>query len=75
MDQQGEGHWFPCQVAGTRDFGSMPDHRPILQKGENIKVPEKSEPQRFVAEFLTGRGGRGSGQPQVKFVRKLLPAN
>jgi hypothetical protein len=53
----------------------MPDHRPILQKGENIKVPEESEPQRFVAEFLTGRGGRGSGQPQVKFVRKLLPAN
>jgi hypothetical protein len=75
MDQQGKGHWFPCQVAGTRDFGSMPDHRPILQKGENIKVPEKPEPQRFVAEFLTGRGGRGAGQPQVKFVRKLLPAN
>ncbi len=72
MDEQGKGHWFPCQVAGTRDFGSMPDHRPILQKGENIKVPENPTPQRFVAEFLTGRG---NGQPQAKFVRKLLPAN
>ena len=75
MDEKGEGHWFPCQVAGTRDFGSMSDHRPVLQKGENIKVPEHREPQRFVAEYLTGRGGRSSGQPQVKFVRKLLPAN
>lgn len=72
MDGQGQGHWFPCQVAGTRDFGSMPDHRPILQKGENIKVPENPNPQRFVAEYLTGRG---NGQPQAKFVRKLLPAN
>jgi transglutaminase-like putative cysteine protease len=71
MDQQGQGHWFPCQVAGTRDFGSMPDHRPILQKGENITVPEEREPQRFVPEFLRGRGG----QPKVEFVRKLLPAN
>jgi len=75
MDEKGEGHWFPCQVAGTRDFGSMADHRPILQKGENIKVPEKRERQRFVAEYLTGRAGRGSGSPDVKFVRKLLPAN
>jgi len=72
MDGQGQGHWFPCQVAGTRDFGSMPDHRPILQKGENIKVPESPNPQRFVAEYLTGRG---NGEPQAKFVRKLLPAN
>jgi hypothetical protein len=75
MDETGEGHWFPCQVAGPRDFGSIADHRPILQKGENIKVPEKRDPQRFVSEFLTGRGGRGAGRPEVTFVRKLLPAN
>jgi len=75
QDEKGEGHWFPCQVAGTRDFGSIADHRPILQKGENIKVPEEREPQRFVNEFLTGRGGRGAGRPEVKFVRKLLPVN
>jgi len=74
QDQAGKGCWFPCQVAGTREFGSMSDHRPILQKGDNIKVPEYKDRQRFVAEFLTGKGGRG-GQPQVEFIRKLLPAN
>jgi hypothetical protein len=53
----------------------MSDHRPILQKGDHIRVPdEHKDPQRFVAEFLTGQGGRG-GRPQVEFVRKLLPAN
>ena len=74
-DPDGKGTWFPCQVAGTRDFGCLSDLRPVLQKGENFKVPEKKESQRFVAEFLTGQGGKNAGQPQVEFVRKLLPAN
>jgi transglutaminase-like putative cysteine protease len=74
QDQAGKGCWFPCQVAGTREFGSVSDRRPILQKGDRIKVPEYKDPQRFVNEFLTGKGGRG-GQPQVEFIRKLLPAN
>jgi len=71
-DTDGNGHWFPCQVAGTRDFGSMPDVRPILQKGDNFKVPEKKEPQRYVAEFLKGKAG--GGKPDVTFVRDSLPA-
>ncbi len=71
-NKAGEGIWFPCQVAGSRDFGAMSDHRIILQKGENIKVPEKSEPQRFVAEMLKGQAIRGGGRPQVTFVRKML---
>lgn len=75
MDEQGEGYWFPCQVAGPRDFGSLTDNRPILQKGDNIRVPELRDPQRFVAEYLTGSGGRGMGKPRVEFSRKLLPAN
>jgi hypothetical protein len=75
QDAQGQGHWYPCQVAGTREFGGISDLRPVLQKGDNIRVPENREPQRFVAEYLTGKGGRGMGQPRVEFVRKLLPAN
>lgn len=74
VDQQGKGHWFPCQAAGTRDFGSMPEFRPVLQKGDNFKVPEISKPQRYVAEHLTMKGVQG-GSPKVEFVRKLMAGN
>lgn len=71
VDGLGEGHWFPCQAAGTRAFGEMLDPRPVLQKGDNFKVPEKKKRQRYVAEFLTGAGGR----PTVQFVREVLPVD
>ena len=74
QDKQGKGHWIPCQAAGTRDFGGMPDFRPILQKGDNFRVPEKKGPQRYVAEFLTGVYS-GRGQPDHTFVRQLLVGN
>ena len=69
-DGKGKGYWFPCQVAGDKAFGAQPDQRPILQKGDNFKVPEKKEAMRFVNEFLTGKGG-GGGAPEVEFVRRL----
>ena len=73
-DAEGEGHWFPCQAAGTRAFGSMPEHRPILQKGDNFKVPEvPRKTQRYVAEYLSTQSVGGQ-PPEVKFIRRLLPA-
>jgi hypothetical protein len=75
QDQEGNGHWIPCQAAGTRDFGGMPDFRPVLQKGDNFTVPEKRGAQRYVAEHLEIKAVRGAGKPQVSFVRKLLPAD
>lgn len=69
-DQEGEGHWIPCQAAGTRAFGSMPEMRPILQKGDNFKVPGKAKPQRYVAEHVSAKPYRGSGRPKVTFVRE-----
>ena len=71
QDKADRGYWFPCTVAGPRQFGEMNDHRPILQKGDNIKVPEKKKPQRYLAEHVRVRG---RGKPRVKFVRQLLPA-
>ena len=67
-DDEGKGHWFPCQAAGTRAFGGIPEQKPILQKGDNFSVPETREKQRYVAEHLTGQGG----QPKVKFIRKQV---
>ena len=69
-DDEGQGHWFPCQAAGTRAFGSMPEMRPILQKGDNFKVPEKPKPQRYVAEFL--KAAKAKGSPKVSFIREYV---
>ena len=72
-DEQGEGHWFPCQVAGTRNFGSMPDYLPILQKGDRFKVPEKPEVQRYLADYLTSKKVLDKvNDPQVEFIRQML---
>lgn len=67
-DEEGKGHWFPCQAAGSRAFGGIPDRNPVLQKGDNFKVGR--EWKRYLAEDLTG--GASAGKPKVKFVRELV---
>lgn len=72
-DPEGEGHWFPAQVAGKRRaFGHMPEPQVILMKGDNFSVPELEENVRFVGEFLRGKPLRGGGRPEVKFVREPI---
>lgn len=69
VDDEGKGHWFPCQLAGQREFGEIREPRPILQKGDNFRSPTNPrDRKRYLAEQLTGTGGR----PQVEFVRRLL---
>lgn len=68
-DQEGEGHWFPCQAAGSPAFGGIPEFRPILQKGDNFRPPhDRRDRKRYLSEHLTGAGGR----PQVEFIRELV---
>jgi hypothetical protein len=70
-DDAGKGYWFPCQPVGVKSFGGISEHRPILQKGDNFRVPDRpKEKQRFVSEFLSGQGGK----PTVKFIRELVGA-
>lgn len=72
-DAEGNGHWFPCQAAGTRNFGSMPEYLPILQKGDRFTLPEKpGERQRYIADFLSAKRVSGTKDPKVEFVRQLL---
>lgn len=70
-DKDGNGCWFPCQVAGTRQFGSMDEMRPILQKGDRFKVPEKTQPQRYVAEYLKVKSVVGGDGPDVEWIRNV----
>lgn len=72
-DSEGNQHWFPCQAAGTAQFGEMDEYKPILQKGDRFKVPEKRELQRYVAEHC--KITRTKTKPQVTFVRELLTAD
>ena len=70
-DDKGEGHWFPCQSAGTRQFGGINETRPILQKGDNFRPPKNGkERQRYMAEYLAGKPSPGGGKPQVRFIRE-----
>ena len=70
-DGNGEGHWFPCQAAGTRQFGRMDEYRPVLQKGDRFKVPEKRTPQRYVAEFFKC-DRQGKQNPRPTFIREMV---
>ena len=71
-DEDGDGHWFPCQVAGTRNFGNMPEYLPILQKGDRFKVPEHKEVMRYVQDYLRSEKNLGRKDPKVQFIRQLL---
>ena len=73
-DAKSVGHWFPCQAAGSREFGGIVETRPILQKGDNFKPhPGEKKHQRYLAENLTGTPIGNGGNPTIKAVRELLP--
>jgi hypothetical protein len=71
VDANGEGQWFPCQAAGTRAFGEIPETRPILQKGDNIHLPyDRSTTKRYLDFDL--RGARIGDKPRPEFIRRMV---
>jgi hypothetical protein len=70
VDDKDQGYWFPANLAGLSEFGSISEPRVIQQKGDSIRVPEKEQPQYFVAEFVAGKG---NDPPRIKFIQELLP--
>ncbi len=71
MDSNKNGHWFPCNVDGLREFGSNSEPKVIIQKGDNFRVPEKEDRQKLVRELFKGKS---TSKPRVRFSRQLLPA-
>jgi vacuolar-type H+-ATPase subunit F/Vma7 len=68
VDAEGQGHWFPCEAAGSRSFGGIADQRPILQKGDNFRDNDRPRDRlRYLSEFFTCK--TTTGDPRVKFVR------
>ncbi len=71
VDSDENGHWYPCQAAGSRAFGSMPDRLPILQKGDNFRDPDRpGKSLRYLSEFIRGSAVGGGGSPRVIWVRE-----
>jgi hypothetical protein len=71
VDTAGTGRWYPCQAAGTRSFGAMPDQLPILQKGDSFRDPDRPTKQlRYVSEFMKGAAIDGGGEPRVSWIRE-----
>ena len=77
LDPKGIGHWFPCQAAGTRAFGGIPDGRPILQKGDNIKAVDpktkKATSYRILPDNLTGVPAVQGGHLKFRRICERLP--
>jgi hypothetical protein len=67
-DADGEGYWFPCQLIGEEIFGGTTEQRPIWQKGDNFRVPERPRAERYIPPTLDGKGGN----PQVTFLRDAV---
>jgi transglutaminase-like putative cysteine protease len=74
VDDQNQGHWLPCQVSGARAFGEMPETRVILQKGDNIRIPETKQQRRYVAVQLKAAAVRGAS-PSVTEIMEFVPVD
>ncbi|MEL7495987.1 MAG: transglutaminase family protein [Planctomycetota bacterium] len=53
VDQDGQGHWFPCQAAGNYEFGAMTEVKPILHKGDRFRIPGNKEEVRYLQPTLS----------------------
>jgi hypothetical protein len=71
LEQEGQGSWFPCQVAGAREFGEIHEARPILQKGDTFQVPGERRAKRYVAQTFQAKNA--TANPRVQWVEKQLP--
>ena len=71
-DENGKGYWFPCQVAGEYQFGSMFELRPILHKGDRFKTPGKNGATRYLQPTLVEKSGRG--QIKIEWIMQNLNA-
>ena len=74
LDGAGQGHWIPCQSAGDRQFGTIVEPRPILQKGDNFKLPEFRERLRYARVTLSISNQKGRIPPTVEHVERMVDA-
>jgi hypothetical protein len=69
-DAQGNGQWLPCQAAGDRHFGRMGEARPILQKGDNFRLPEERQSVRYAHPILQSNPKPGYAHPSIMVIQE-----
>jgi hypothetical protein len=69
VDEQGKGHWIPVHTAAYSWFGWTGVHELVLQKGDNIVIPEHKSKQRLVMDWEQHLGAK----PKVRYFAELKP--
>ena len=70
-DDRGRGHWFPYDAARSAPFGEVTEDRPVLQKGDHLRLRDPATKRwrtyRFLPDHLIVADLRGA-PPQVQVV-------
>jgi len=69
QDEAGRGHWIPAHTAAYSWFGWTGAHELVIQKGDNVFVPEKRQPVRLLPDWLRQAGAR----PDALFPAEVIP--
>jgi hypothetical protein len=69
LDHQGEGHWIPAHTAAYSWFGWTGAHELVIQKGDNIRVPEKHKSYRLLEDWMQWQGAK----PGVRYTAEITP--
>ncbi len=68
-NERGEGHWIPAHTSCYSWFGWTGAHELVLQKGDNIRIPELGRPQRLLEDWMRRVGAK----PQARYFADLKP--
>jgi len=68
-DYDGRGHWIPAHTSAYSYFGWTGAHEMVLQKGDQIEVPEKKKTVRLLPDWAQWSGRR----PRLRFTAELTP--
>jgi hypothetical protein len=69
LDEQGEGHWIPAHTSAYSWFGWTGAHELVIQKGDNIRVPEKHKSYRLLGDWMQWRGAK----PKARYTAEVIP--
>ena len=70
LDENGDGHWFPCQAAGSYEFGMISETRPILQKGDRFRVAGERKQVRYLRPTLVAK--QSDGQVSIEWISRQV---